>query len=986
MKKIKLFFLLFVVGTLCLSAQTTHYQYETVQNDPFGVKVYTLQNGLKIYMSVYRDEPRIQTQIVVRAGSKNDPATTTGLAHYLEHLMFKGTTSIGTTNWEAESVLLKEIEQAFEEYRKISNLEERAKVYAKIDSLSYLASGYAIPNEYVKLMKYIGSTGTNAWTSNDNTVYLENIPSNQLDNWARIQGDRFTNPVIRLFHTELETVYEEKNRSLSSDSRRANELMLSLLYPDLPYGTQTTLGEAEHLKNPSITNIKRFIETYYVPNNMAIVLAGDFDPDEAVRVIEKYFGHLKPHDIPTKLSLPSETTIPTAAATQNVPKDQSTIYFSNGIAEIVGQEAEFVNVAYKVGLPASDKNICLLKMLDYVLNNGKCGLIDLNINQKQLTGSASSYPYILCDNSAFVLSAKPKANQDINEVVDMLKKQMTFVVNGDFDDGLLQAAINNIKLQEMRQLESNSARASVMANSFMNGMTWETARDYSNSYEKITKQDLQAFTKQLMQQTPVIVHKKQGMSKPAASVAKPPITPIQVNRDTESDFFKELKQVKVEPIQPVFIDFENDIQRGDVKGIQTYSVKNKENNTFSLQFVFPVGELTFKELPILLDYIKLLGDDKHTPEELRTAFYGLACNFSAHCSDKETFLTLSGLGDNFNTALEMMMYFVNNVKSNDLIFKNFIENRLKSMEDAKGSQDKVLAALRAYVEYGPEIVDRSITPDELRNLKEENLILQMKKLLSYTPHVRYYGPLDAKKLGKQIKKYYVFPEKFEPAPEQVTITHQKNISAKVFYVPYEAKQARLVTYSPGTPYTDESILPIAALYNRYFGGGMNAIVFQEMREKRSLAYTAQSAFILPADKDDISYNYSFIGTQNDKVIDAWTAFNELFDSIPVSETAFDLAKSNLKISIATERITKGRILSTYFSNKNRGIDYDYRKLIYDKTDKLTLQDVLDFNHKYIKGQPKAYLLLESKSAVDKETLQNKFGPVINLELRTIFGY
>lgn len=142
---------------------------------------------------------------------KNDPAETTGLAHYFEHLMFKGTNSYGTQNYEAEKPLLDQIEQQFEIYRKTTDEIQRKAIYHTIDSLSYEASKYAIPNEYDKLMAAIGASGTNAYTAYDQTVYVEDIPSNQIENWAKIQVDRFENNVIRGFHTELEAVYEEKN-------------------------------------------------------------------------------------------------------------------------------------------------------------------------------------------------------------------------------------------------------------------------------------------------------------------------------------------------------------------------------------------------------------------------------------------------------------------------------------------------------------------------------------------------------------------------------------------------------------------------------------------------------------------------------------------------------------------------------------------------------------------------------------------------------
>ena len=210
MKKTRLIFsfvALIVLSCGTLMAQKT-YQYKTYPNDPLNVREYTLDNGLKVFMSVYKDAPKIQTYIAVRAGSRNDPHETTGLAHYLEHMMFKGTQRLGTTDWEKEKVLIQKIEDLFEAYRMFDDPTTRAAIYHKIDSLSYEASKIAIANEYDKAMTAIGSTGTNAFTSNDYTMYVENIPNTQLETWCEIEADRFQNLVLRLFHTELETIYE----------------------------------------------------------------------------------------------------------------------------------------------------------------------------------------------------------------------------------------------------------------------------------------------------------------------------------------------------------------------------------------------------------------------------------------------------------------------------------------------------------------------------------------------------------------------------------------------------------------------------------------------------------------------------------------------------------------------------------------------------------------------------------------------------------
>ena len=291
--KIKLIMTLCLVA-LGMNAQAKDYKYLTVEGDLTKTRIYTLDNGLKVYLSVNTEKPRIQTYIAVRTGSKNDPAETTGLAHYLEHLMFKGSKQFGTNNYEAEAPLLDEIEARYEAYRKLTDPAARKQAYHEIDSVSQVAAQYFIPNEYDKLMAAIGAQGTNAFTSNDVTCYTEDIPSNEVENWAKIQADRFQNMVIRGFHTELEAVYEEYNMYLTDDGDKVWSALGKKLTPTHPYGTQTTIGTQEHLKNPSITNIKNYFNHWYVPNNVAICMAGDFDPDQVMPIIERYFGQWKP--------------------------------------------------------------------------------------------------------------------------------------------------------------------------------------------------------------------------------------------------------------------------------------------------------------------------------------------------------------------------------------------------------------------------------------------------------------------------------------------------------------------------------------------------------------------------------------------------------------------------------------------------------------------------------------------------------------------
>ncbi len=515
MKNLSFFLLALVV--LVLGSCAEKYSYETVANDPLNARIYTLDNGLKVYMSVNNETPRIQTYIAVRVGGKNDPAETTGLAHYFEHLMFKGTQQFGTQNYEEEKLLLDQIEQQFEVYRQTTDTAERRVIYAIIDSLSYEASKLAIPNEYDKLMAAIGANGTNAYTSYDVTCYIEDIPSNQVENWARIQADRFQNPVIRGFHTELETVYEEKNMSLTNDMRKVVERINTLLFPSHPYGTQTVLGTQEHLKNPSITNIKNYHHTWYVPNNMAICLSGDFDPDEMIAIIDKHFGGMQPNDSLPQLQFPKEQPI-------TAPVE----------AEVVGPEAESVYLAWRfpgAAHPDAEK----LDLLSQVLFNGTAGLMDLNLSQQQKILYGFAFPMAMADYSAFIVGGGPKQGQTLEEVRDLFLGELKKLREGDFDEELLTGILNNYRRSQQAQLEENGSRADWFVDSFVNGSTWADEVGRMDRIAKITKQDLVDFANTYLKDDNfAIVYKRQGTDPNEMKIEKPQITPIFMNSDTAS--------------------------------------------------------------------------------------------------------------------------------------------------------------------------------------------------------------------------------------------------------------------------------------------------------------------------------------------------------------------------------------------------------------------------------------------------------------------
>ena len=593
---------LLMIFTLNITAQT-QLTYTTIPTDLMKTRIYKLDNGLTVYLSVNKEKPRIQTYIAVRTGSKNDPAETTGLAHYLEHLMFKGTDKFGVTDPAAEAPLLKEIEQRYEEYRLISDPDLRRQKYHEIDSVSQVAAQYFIPNEYDKLMSAIGSIGTNAYTSNDVTCYTEDIPSNEVENWAKIQADRFQNMTIRGFHTELEAVYEEYNIGIAKDSRKLWESMSRMLFPTHPYGTQTTIGTQNHLKNPSITNIKNYFNKWYRPNNVAICMAGDFDPDKVIGIIYKYFGKWQPGNDVRQPEFPALKPI-----TQ--PRDTT----------VMGLEAETLWMGWRFG-KGNSLQVDTLAVIENILSNGTAGLIDLNITQQMKMLDAWAGAETLRDHSCFILAGTPKEGQSLDDVKALLLAEIEKLKQGQFSDDLLPSVINNMKLRFYNSLESNQARADMFVNSFIK------QRHFSNNY--------------------VVVYKRQGEDTTLKKIDKPAITPIPTNRHLMSQFVKDVQDTEVSPIEPRFVDFNNDLTLGKTKkNIPLAYVKNNENGRFTLAFYYELGTENNVRYSYAADYLDYLGTDKMTNEQIKQKFYKLACNYNISVGNRTLTVALNGLSEN----------------------------------------------------------------------------------------------------------------------------------------------------------------------------------------------------------------------------------------------------------------------------------------------------------------------------------------------------
>ena len=957
-------------AALLLSGSCAKYKYETVKGDPLKTKIYTLDNGLKVYMTVNKETPRLQTYIAVRVGSKDDPHETTGLSHYLEHLMFKGTESFGTSDYEAEKPMLEQIRSLFEEYRTKTDPQERIALYHVIDSISYEASKIAIPNEYDKLMSIIGSTGSNAFTSNDMTVYQEDIPSNQIENWAKIQADRFIHPVIRGFHTELEAVYEEKNMSLTEDDSKAMEAIDSVLFSRHPYGIQTTIGTQEHLKNPSIINIENHRSNFYVPNNVAICVSGDFDPDSFVQTIEKYFGEWEPNP-----GIKTLTYEPEPQITKPVEK---TVY---------GLDAEFVMIGWRT---PGDKDILRSEVggiVGSVLYNGAAGLADLDLVQAQKIGGFYAMDYSRPDYGEFLLVGYPREGQTLEEVRDLMLEEVGRLRTGDFDENLIKSTINNIKLSQMSQFESNGRRAMAFVNSFISGHNWKDDALQLNRLEKVTKTQVTDWANEYLgANSYALAYKRIGEDPNIDKIAAPAITPIETNRHMQSDFLTSIQNSEVTPIEPVFPDFTKDMARDELTGgVEFLYKKNEINDITSYVAIFDKGTQNDPRLDLAFSYLSYLGTPTRSAEQIKKDMYSLACSYSLSAGPIQTVARVRGLEENIGAAMDIVEDLVFNAVPDTVVLSALKADALKERADNKLSQGACFSALQDYVFYGPEFIAKStLSNEQILSLTSEDLLGAIKDLFTKKHEVLYYGPSEEVAARKMVMDHHKIADNPEPLVKERPI-HRQVSGNEVLLVPYDANQFYYVQYSDRGEKFDVSNDPGVTMYNNYFGSGMNAIVFQEMREARGLAYSARASLNTPSYPEDDYMFYAFIASQNDKLKDAVVEFDRIINQMPESEKAFQVAKASILSQLRTKRVTGMGVLNQYLSLRDLGLSESRDKAVFEAVQNMTLADVKAFQEKWIKNREYIYGFLGRESDFDTEFIST-LGPVKHLTLEDVFGY
>ncbi len=938
------------------------------EHDPFHLTIHTLSNGLTVYLSCQNHKPRIETRIVIRAGAAQDPPDSTGAAHLLEHLMFKGSRSIGALDDDAEQRVLAEIADAFEELRTVKDEQLRSAGFRRIDALNQKASTLSLAGEYDRILSHIGARGVNAFTGINDTVYKCDIPTEELSRWVSLEAERFSAPVIRSFLTEIEAVFEEFNQDQDDDFSRARDLLLARLFPDHPYGNHSILGTREHIKAPSLKKIDEFRRTWYRPEHMAICLAGEFDRKEALALIEESWGRWTPEPVLRAGRLPG-------------PAGR---YRSGERRSLKGADSEFTMTGFRFGGVRSEDYVPLT-MLDLILSNSQAGLIDLNLVQKQKILEGGSSLSFVGDYSWFVLYGTPGPRQSLGSVHRLLSKQLDLIRRGDFDRRLLDGVIKFLEIEQTQDLESNQI-VNAFAECFSDGISWAEYLGRLDRLRAFSAEDLIRFVREKFHGNHVRVDKREGEDPSLEMVEKPEITPLKIDYDRQSEYFRRLRSDNPGCPEPVFSDYDSLLDHRALGNQRELSCcRNRKNDLFELSYIFPEGKSSSLWLPIAGDFFPYMGAGEMKPEAIQKEAFLLGLDLSFQVDLDRTVFSVYGKEEDLARGLNFVQKLIRTARGSGQSYRKYVLGLLKRRRDAKLSKKLLLSGgLYSWGLFGENSPFRDILSEkELRAGSAEMLTAELQRLFDLPHRIFYYGSRSPEEAAALIEDTHPGRGRTASVRERRIYTELEG-EGKVLFAHHDMMQAEIYRLAPQRIFEPSQLAGIH-LFNEFFGAGLNSLFFQEIREARGLAYTAYSSISIPEFPDQRHILSSYLGTQADKLPDALAEMDRLFLSAPAKNRLFEEARTALLKSRASDRFTDSDLFWSWWEARELGLEPGFREQVFRDLESYTPAGMENFFKESVIPVKSNVLVLGSRDDLDMKTLEKR-GEFREFSPEELFNY
>ena len=1008
--------------------------FSFAQKGKLEVKITRLDNGMKVMLCEDHSKSEIYGGVCVHAGSKNDPAEATGMAHYLEHMMFKGTDKIGTLDWKAEQPLIGEIAELYDQLSETKDEKEKKKILKELNKLSAEAAQYAIPNEVDAILGQIGSTNVNAFTNNDFTVYHNIFPSGELEKWSVIYAERFRNPVFRLFQSELEAVYEEYNMYSDDPFSVYQEDVMAAFFKGHPYGVPI-IGYPEHIKNPSMSKMYSFFKTYYVPRNMTLILVGDFQTEKALKILNSTWG---------KKSLYRNTTMDPSFRddVKKAPKDDNVRFeakkstdadamavskkqdakiggFSSRIApvpELKGRQViTTAQTPIKIGTfcfqTVADNNYdaqILDLCADILSNNFSTGICDKLVNDNKLC-AFSAYNYSMSDAGVFMIDYCPKMDgQSHEEAEKLIMEGLYKLKNGDFSDQLFEAIKMNCLKKQQTALESISSKFYTVLSLDMENKTVEMYEKDIQRITKLTKDELVKIAQKYLNEN-VLIYRSNIGNKKTNTIEKPNWKPItSLNADKHSDFAKSLDKYDSEPSKIQKISFKKDVTIIPVNNIfDLYASKNPCNDIFTLELMFKHGNFINPALEEAVSYFNLQGTDNKTFEDFSLELQAMGAEMNLYSSDNYLTVSIEGFDKDFDKILSLCAEKLYNPGNEESKLGILLEDHVNNMQVIKedcSAMGRVLYNYALYGKYSPYL--QSPSTEQIKKFDGKELLDMIEKAINSEGVVTYVGNQDPlsviKTLQHHFKLYNIEKQKIKLTSEKISknsgnsigevkstskdrVRPVKNYEEAEIFVLHNPKfiQSNIYFYIPSKTVDAESKVR-AALFNEYYNGGMNGVIFQNIRELRSLGYSAFGYFSYDILNRRNAYTMGFLGTQSDKTIDGITAMSELLKKFQLNQEKFETSKVSLVKQYEAEHISFRNIPEQVYLWNLEGYEEDPRPTITTMTVKFKANNIEDFFNTYIGNRPLVITIAGNMNRIKKKQLA-KFGKVTFLNYSDILN-
>ena len=940
----------------------------SVFSQKMPIRQVTLSNGMNVVLCEFHEQPQIYGAVCVHVGSKNDPSDNTGMAHYLEHIMFKGTDRIGTLDWSEEKVFLDSISLLYDELHDKTDAKERNDILLHINNLSNKATQFAIPNEVDVILDMMGGEGVNAFTGNDVTVYHNRFPSNQLEKWLLVYRERFRHPVFRLFQSELEAVYEEYNMYQDEPLTTFLEDAVAEAYGTHPYGIPI-IGYQKHLKNPQTSAMQKFFNTYYHPANMTLVLVGDFEVRGILPLLERTIGqlHNESDGVDPKLATQTERF--------NTDLNWPVKPFSgHQIVTVKETPVKMGAIGFQT-VGTHDEEAFYLDILGSLLNNGSStGLLDKLNNENKLYMS-QGFNYGMLEHGMFAVFYVPKILGQSHEQAEALVfAALDSLRTGHFSNDLFEAVKMDYLTDYLTDMESLGDRFYTVLDLVTNKQTPEFYEKKGELLKSLTKEKLVQIAQKYLTDNCLIYRSNMGVKK-HEKLQKPAWEPVVAqNTDAKSEFAKKIAEMPAKEIRPQEPLGKNKVTQRDINPkYKLYASKNPLNDLFSLEIVYNYGKISDRKLESAVQYFNLQGTGKQDFTEFQLELQKLGASLDVYTSSDLTTVSISGFDKDLPKILELCHEKLTHPANDEKLLSVLVDGEKgnqKMQKNDAGTWSNALFMYAFYGEHSPYLTKLSLK--ELQKISGDELAQSFAHIFEYDGYVTYVGNENPDKVKQYLKDIYGLKEGVKVGTREVRPMQTYSRPTLFLASNPQFLQSNIRFFIKGDKVKTMKQRVACKIYNEFMGGSMASVIFQEIRELRSLGYSAYGAYSFDPLNRFPGYVHGFLGTQADKTVEGCEAMSELLVGCPDKPEKFETAKASALKKMEASYIS----FRSYPAQVRRWQEYGYsgdpRKEQMELLKQMDFKQMRDFYYEMVGNNPLIITVAGDKKRIDVSKLAKTY--------------